>query len=189
MSEDNSIQKENETQVQFQEPKQQQSKVESTQQERMEFVKLTRYTSLASGRIAESLMKMTSRLEDEGFLRCDRPSRLKRDKKLRQFSMKLQKSDTDINNMMKLIPNHPDGEKMIQSLFKGIRNFSPNAEGSNIPLDENNQQQQVNVNNQIQNESNELLSETPIPNENSASTDAQQNNDQLVSEELEKNTD
>lgn len=189
MNEKTPEQKENESQTQLQElNQQQQSSANLTQAEMMEFVKLTRYTSLASGRLTESLIKMTSKLEDEGYLKCDRSSRLNRDKKLRSYTVKLQKSDAEISNMMKLIPNHPDGEKLIQSLFKGIKNINTTIENTNSSLNENDRQQTINneiENDQIQNETNQLFS-VKVSIDSSESTDTQQNNNKFDSEELGK---
>lgn len=108
-----------------------------SQAECMAFVKFARYTALAADRLAGALLQMTARLEDEGILKCGRSSRLERDKKLRLYAMNIHKSDSDINDMMKLIPNHPDAEKLINSLFRGVRNIVSNAENLNKLPDEN----------------------------------------------------
>lgn len=108
-----------------------------SQAECMAFVKFARYTALAADRLAGALLQMTARLEDEGILKCGRSSRLERDKKLRLYAMNIHKSDSDINDMMKLIPNHPDAEKLINSLFRGVRNIVANAENLNKLPDEN----------------------------------------------------
>lgn len=95
-----------------------------TQSECMAFVSFARYTSLAADRLAGALLNMTTKLEDEGILKVDRPTRLKRDKKLRAFGLNIQKTDTEIQDMMKLIPNHPESEQLIRSLFLGVKEFS-----------------------------------------------------------------
>ena len=90
--------------------------------------------------------------------------------------------------MMKLIPNHPDGEKLIQSLFKGIKNINTTIENTNSSLNENDRQQTINneiENDQIQNETNQLFS-VKVSIDSSESTDTQQNNNKFDSEELGK---
>lgn len=103
-----------------------------SQAERMAFVKFARYTALVADRLAGAMLQMTAKLEDEGILKCGRSSRLERDKKLRLYAMKIHKSDSDISDMMKLIPDHPDAEKLISSLFKGVRNIVASAENLNL---------------------------------------------------------
>ncbi|KAK8878682.1 hypothetical protein M9Y10_005462 [Tritrichomonas musculus] len=125
----------------FQQQQQQQLPVQNiptpSQAECMAYVKFARYTALAADRLAEALLQMTAKLEDEGILKCGRSSRINRDKKLRLYAINIQKTNTEINDMMKLIPSHPDSEKLISSLFKGIKNFPSNIGGLNNLSEEN----------------------------------------------------
>ncbi|OHT00676.1 hypothetical protein TRFO_32589 [Tritrichomonas foetus] len=121
----------------------------TSQAECLAFVKFARYAALTADRLAGALLQMTMKLEDEGILKPGRPSRLERDKKIRAYGIQVQKTDDEIAEMMKLIPNHPDSEKLIQTLFRDMKTISinppsieslqnlqnvPNPEPLNIPI-------------------------------------------------------
>ena len=144
--------------LQSQNPQPQINSTVPTQAEILEFIKFTRCTALATDRLVHSILQMSSKLEEEGILNSGRTSRLDRDKKLRSIKSKLQKSESEIDEMMKLIPNHPDADMMINSLFKGIKSFiNNNTDGLNNPTPDNtstnnedNQQQKIDSNNEIE---------------------------------------
>ena len=95
-----------------------------SQAECQALVKFARCVSLTADRLAGSLIEMTTRLEDEGFLKTNRPSRIERDKKIRSLGLEVQKSDDEIKDMMKLISGHPDAEKLVNSLFKDAKGMT-----------------------------------------------------------------
>lgn len=153
-----------------------------SQAECMAFVKFARYTALTADRLAGALLQMTAKLEDEGILKCGRSSRLERDKKLRLYAMNIQKSDSDINDMMKLIPNHPDAERLIQSLFRGMRSNAPGTDNMSNLTD-------TNLNENIQDPINSILSNNDTTNNNAneiiGNNDQPQENNDIINNEAE----
>ena len=91
-----------------------------TQQEKMEFVKFSRYNEVASDNIASVLLDLTEKLENIGFLSDKRPSKQIRDKKLRSILLQHRQSSMDVFEMMNFIPGHPDSEKLVNSLFQDL---------------------------------------------------------------------
>lgn len=178
--------------LQSQNPQPQINSTVPTQAEILEFIKFTRCTALATDRLVHSILQMSSKLEEEGILNSGRTSRLDRDKKLRSIKSKLQKSESEIDEMMKLIPNHPDADMMINSLFKGIKSFiNNNTDGLNNPTPDNtstnnedNQQQKIDSNNeignnQIDNTSNQLANDGSDINKEHDETDENKNIENL----------
>jgi hypothetical protein len=84
------------------------------------FVKFARYTALTADRLAGALVGLTERLEESGLLDANRASRVSRDQKLRTHAAKVAKSDQAVTDLLKLLPHHPDGEQLIQSLFRDL---------------------------------------------------------------------
>jgi hypothetical protein len=91
-----------------------------SQAECLTFVKFARYTALTADRLAGALVSLTERLEDVGVIDPNRTSRLLRDQKLRSHTAKVAKSDQAVTDLLKLLPHHPDGEQLIQSLFQDL---------------------------------------------------------------------
>jgi hypothetical protein len=86
----------------------------------MAFVKWARYTALTADKLAGHILELTAKLEDRGILLPTRPSRFARDKKLRTHGADVAKSDQEIADLVKLIPNHPDAENLVRSLFRDL---------------------------------------------------------------------
>ena len=91
-----------------------------TQQEKMNFVKFSRYNIVAADKIASVLLDLTEKLENIGFLSDKRASRQVRDKKLRSILVQHRQSNIDLTEMMNYIPFHPDSEKIVNSLFQDL---------------------------------------------------------------------
>jgi hypothetical protein len=91
-----------------------------SQAECLTFVKFARYTALTADRLAGALVSLTERLEEVGVIDPNRVSRVSRDQKLRGHAVKVVKSDQAVTDLLKLLPHHPDGEQLIQSLFQDL---------------------------------------------------------------------
>jgi hypothetical protein len=87
----------------------------------MALVKFARYTALTADKLVGTILSLTSKLEESGVLQSNRASRAIRDAKMRQYAADMAKSDQDVAEMMKLIPDHPDSENLVRSLFRDLR--------------------------------------------------------------------
>jgi hypothetical protein len=93
---------------------------EPSQAECLAFVKFARYTAITADRLAGALLTLSERLEEANLLDPNRPSRLARDEKLRSHEREVANTDHAVADLLKLLPNHPDGESLVESLFQDL---------------------------------------------------------------------
>lgn len=92
-----------------------------SQAERLAVVKFARYTALTADKMAGILLGLTTQLEEIGILHPNRQSKAERDRKMNKHACDVAKSDQEVGDMLRLIPNHPDAEELIQALLGDIR--------------------------------------------------------------------
>jgi hypothetical protein len=103
---------------------------EPSQAERLAFVKFARYTALTADKLSGALLALSEKLELGGFLDPNRASRISRDQKLKSHMHKVSKSGQAVSDLLKLIPDHPDGESLIRSLFQDLQVPAVKLKGS-----------------------------------------------------------
>jgi hypothetical protein len=90
---------------------------EPSQAERIAFVKFARYTALTADKLSGALIALSEKLESAGISDPNRASRISRDQQLKAHMHKVFKSDQTVNDLLKLMPDHPDGESLVRFLF------------------------------------------------------------------------
>jgi hypothetical protein len=83
-------------------------------------VKFARYTALTAGKLSGALVALSEQLESAGILDPNRASRISRDQELKVHMYKVSKCNQAVNGLQKLIPDHPDGESLVLSLFQDL---------------------------------------------------------------------
>ena len=94
--------------------------VESTQAERLNYVKLARETALVTDRLCANILAFAQKLEENHILDPERPSKIKRDKAIKAQLRELEAKDEDILALSNQINNISDPETIIASLYRDL---------------------------------------------------------------------
>jgi hypothetical protein len=91
------------------------------QSDYLSLVKFARYTALTVDKLAGEVLSLAAKLEDLGILEVHRQSRFERDMKVRKHLSDALGHDQEVSKMVKLIPDHPDAELLIENLFRDLQ--------------------------------------------------------------------
>jgi hypothetical protein len=89
-------------------------------EEIMTCVRFARYTSLTADRLTGVILALSENLENAGIIKRDRPSKAVRDQTVNKHRLDAAQFEQSVAELLKAIPNHPEAEALIESLFQDL---------------------------------------------------------------------